>query len=69
MRKKLVIEFESHRTMSTAKKTYFQLAKEAIVALKERGGSSSQAIKAFIIKNNPGITFAQVTYQYLMLLY
>ena len=46
--------------MSTAKKTYFQLAKEAIVALKERTGSSSQAIKAYIIKSNPGITFAQV---------
>jgi histone H1/5 len=46
--------------MSTAaKKSYFELAKEAIAALKERTGSSAQAIKAHIVANHPTIKFAQ----------
>ena len=46
--------------MSAApKKSYFDLAKEAIVALKERTGSSPQAIKAHIVANHPSIKFAQ----------
>lgn len=46
--------------MSTAaKKSYFELAKEAIAALKERTGSSAQAIKAHIVANHPSIKFAQ----------
>ena len=44
----------------TTKKTYFDLVKEAIVALKDRSGSSAQAIKAYIVKTNPGLKFAQV---------
>ena len=46
--------------MVATKKTYSQLIKEAIVALKERTGSSSQAIKAYIVKAYPSQTFAQV---------
>ncbi len=37
--------------MSAPKKTYFELVKEAIIALKERNGSSVQKIKAFISKS------------------
>ena len=43
-----------------AKMTYFELAKEAIASLKERTGSSSQAIKGFIVANHPAINFEQV---------
>ena len=39
--------------------TYIQLAVAAIKALKERGGSSSAAIKKYIIANNAGLAFAQ----------
>ncbi len=47
--------------MSAApKKSYFELAKEAILALKERGGSSQQAIKSWIISKYPTLNFAQV---------
>jgi histone H1/5 len=42
-----------------SKKSYFELAKEAIATLKERSGSSSQAIKAHIVSNHPTIKFAQ----------
>jgi histone H1/5 len=42
-----------------SKKSYFELAKEAIAALKERSGSSTQAIKAHIVFNHPSIKFAQ----------
>ncbi len=35
------------------------MATAAIKALKERGGSSSAAIKKYIIANNAGLTFAQ----------
>jgi histone H1/5 len=42
-----------------SKKSYFELAKEAIAALKERGGSSNPAIKAYIVSNNPSINFGQ----------
>ena len=46
--------------MSTpAKKTYFDMAKEAIAALKERTGSSSQAIKAYIVSKYPACDFKQ----------
>jgi histone H1/5 len=41
------------------KKSYFELAKEAIAALKERTGSSPQAIKAYITSNHSSIKFAQ----------
>lgn len=41
------------------KKSYVELAKEAIAALKERTGSSQQAIKAYITSNHPSIKFAQ----------
>jgi histone H1/5 len=34
-------------------KTHAQMAKEAIIALKERGGSSPVAIKAWITKTHP----------------
>ena len=43
----------------SAKKTYFQMVKEAIIALKDRTGSSPQAIKAWIMSNYPQLTFAQ----------
>jgi hypothetical protein len=46
--------------MSAPKKSYFDMAKEAIVALKERSGSSPQAIKAYITSKYPGVAFAQV---------
>lgn len=48
--------------MSTApKKTYFDMVKEAIIALKDRTGSSSQAIKAYIVANNKDLDFQQVS--------
>ena len=47
--------------MSKPTKSYFQLAKEAIVALKDRSGSSTQAIKAWIVKNYPTVAFANVS--------
>jgi hypothetical protein len=42
-----------------AKKSYFDMAKEAIGALKERTGSSSQAIKAYIASKYPACNFQQ----------
>ena len=39
--------------------TYISMATAAIKALKERGGSSSAAIKKYIIANNAGLAFAQ----------
>jgi hypothetical protein len=47
--------------MSAPKKTYFELAKEAIAALKDRTGSSSPAIKAYITKTYPAVNFQQVS--------
>lgn len=41
------------------KKSYLELAKEAIAALHERTGSSPQAIKAYITSNHASIKFAQ----------
>ena len=47
--------------MSVApKKSYFQLVKEAIAAIKDRTGSSPQAIKGWITSSYPTIAFAQV---------
>ena len=46
---------------TTPKVSYFDLAKEAIVALKERTGSSLQAIKAHIAKAHPEVDFAAVS--------
>ena len=43
------------------KKTYFELVKEAISALKDRTGSSAQAIKGFITEHNPKLDFQQVS--------
>eukprot|EP00596_Hydrurales_sp_CCMP1899_P009135 CAMPEP_0119041396 /NCGR_PEP_ID=MMETSP1177-20130426/11854_1 /TAXON_ID=2985 /ORGANISM="Ochromonas sp, Strain CCMP1899" /LENGTH=169 /DNA_ID=CAMNT_0007007411 /DNA_START=34 /DNA_END=543 /DNA_ORIENTATION=- len=42
-----------------AKMTYFEMAKEAIASLKERTGSSAQAIKAYIADNHKEINFQQ----------
>lgn len=43
--------------MSTeAKHSYNDLAKEAIAALKERTGTSLQAIKAYIASKHPGFS-------------
>lgn len=47
-------------TMSAPKKSYFDLAREAIIALKERSGSSQQAIKAYITSKYPTLAFGQV---------
>jgi hypothetical protein len=44
----------------SAKKTYLEMATEAIVALKDRTGSSPHAIKAHIVASNPKIDFQQV---------
>jgi hypothetical protein len=46
--------------MSAPKKSYFDMAKEAIIALKERSGSSPQAIKKYIQSKYPNAGFAQV---------
>jgi hypothetical protein len=46
---------------TAAKKTYFELVKEAILALKDRTGSSAQAIKGFINEHNPKLDFQQVS--------
>lgn len=48
--------------MSAPKKSYFELAKEAIIALKDRTGSSQQAIKTYIVGKYPTLPFAQVCY-------
>lgn len=39
--------------------TYFDHVKAAILALKERSGSSNVAIKSWITKNVPGLKFQQ----------
>jgi histone H1/5 len=44
---------------AASKKSYSDLAKEAIASLKDRTGSSAQAIKAYITSNHPSIKFAQ----------
>eukprot|EP00607_Mallomonas_marina_P002222 CAMPEP_0182437430 /NCGR_PEP_ID=MMETSP1167-20130531/85037_1 /TAXON_ID=2988 /ORGANISM="Mallomonas Sp, Strain CCMP3275" /LENGTH=304 /DNA_ID=CAMNT_0024630339 /DNA_START=59 /DNA_END=972 /DNA_ORIENTATION=- len=41
------------------KKSYFQLVKEAILAIKDRSGSSPQAIKAWITTSYPAVAFQQ----------
>jgi hypothetical protein len=46
--------------MSVPKKTYFDMAKEAIMAIKDRTGSSSQAIKTYITATYPDVAFGQV---------
>jgi hypothetical protein len=46
---------------TAAKKTYFELVKEAILTLKDRTGSSAQAIKGFITEHNPKLDFQQVS--------
>lgn len=45
----------------SAKKSYADLIKEAIVALKDRTGSSTHAIKAHIAANHPSLNFAPVS--------
>ena len=57
--------------MTTKKPTYFEMCKEAIVALKDRTGSSGIAIKAYIVKTYPTLDFTSVSfhiYTYYMLL-
>jgi hypothetical protein len=39
--------------------TYISMASAAIKALKDRTGSSSSAIKKYIVANNAGLAFAQ----------
>lgn len=46
----------------SAKKSYADMAKEAIVALKDRTGSSLQALKSYIVANNAGLNFAPVSF-------
>ena len=45
---------------SPAKVSYVQLIHDAIVALKDRTGSSSVAIQKYILANNPDITAAKL---------
>jgi hypothetical protein len=47
--------------MSVPKKTYFDMAKAAIIALKDRTGSSPQAIKTYITATYPAAGFKQVS--------
>jgi hypothetical protein len=47
--------------MSAPKKTWFELASEAIRALKDRTGSSQQAIKGWITSNYPSVEYASVS--------
>lgn len=47
------------KSAAPKKPTYFALAKEAILALKDRTGSSPQAIKAYITKTHPSVKFAR----------
>ena len=50
------------------KKPYFDLAKEAIITLKERGGSSLPAIKKYIATTYPSLTVSNVSIVYCRLL-
>ena len=43
------------------KKSYFDLAKEAILAIKDRTGSSPQAIKSYIDSKYPTFKFQPVS--------
>ena len=45
---------------SAKKPSYYELAKEAIASLKDRTGSSPQAIKTYIASKYPTIKFAPV---------
>ena len=45
--------------MPSASKSYATMITEAIVALKDRTGSSSAAIKKYILANNKGLDFKQ----------
>jgi hypothetical protein len=54
---------------TTMKKTYFELAKEAILTLKDRTGSSNQTIKAFIVNKYPSINFQQVTHNIIIYIF
>ena len=48
--------------MSAPKKSYSDLAKEAIASIKDRTGSSAQAIKSYIIATYPKMNFQQVCF-------
>ena len=48
--------------MSTAKLSYFDMAAEAIAALKDRTGSSGVAITKFITSKYPKLAFAPVSH-------
>lgn len=47
--------------MTAVKKSYIDLAKEAIASIKDRTGSSAQAIKAYITSKYPSFKFQQVS--------
>jgi len=47
--------------MPAAKKSYFELIKEAIVALKDRTGSSTIAIKGHIAAAHPTVDVKNVS--------
>lgn len=51
---------KSFLKVKMSSKSYFNLAKEAIVALKDRSGSSVPAIKKWILAKYPTLVFAQV---------
>ena len=47
------------------KKSYYDLAKEAILAIKDRTGSSPQAIKSYIASKYPTFKFQPVCSKYI----
>lgn len=46
--------------MTAIKKSYIELIIEAITSIKDRTGSSPQAIKAYITSKHPSFKFQQV---------
>ena len=52
------IGVKSQSPRMSAKKSYIQLATEAIKSIADRTGSSAQAIKGYITTNYPAVKFA-----------